>query len=203
MGKTIIMQRTTIYIFLLLSAGCAFMSCEREDFRETTDIPGEAAPTEIEFEEGFALRAQDETVFLADGSAKRFVGSTSTMFAITSGTIICDGAFGYNLEHTGSNAFILQFLEIEGNYYTNFVSLTAEVDGAPRLLFSLVPQGSGCQQQPREITITSLTDDHISGSLTGSFFSLDGATSPDLPCSGFTYVGEFTASFSLAYEDCE
>lgn len=197
------MQRTTIYIFMLLTAGWAFMSCEREDFNETIDIPGEVTPTEVEIAQGFALMAQDEAVFISDGSAKRLVGGGNTLFAISSGTIICEGGSSYSTSYDGENFFALEFIEVAGEYFVFRAGLTTEVDAQLMTLFSLVPPGSGCQEQLAEVTITSLTEDQISGSFTGDFFKMDGPLGNDLPCGGFVYVGEYTASFSLAYEDCE
>lgn len=198
------MQRITIYTFLLLLSGFGLMNCERENFNEVIDTPEVLAPTEVEFEEGFELRTQGTSLLRTEGSARRFVGATANAYAITSGTIVCEGASGYSIEPGGGpNFFSFYFLEFDGNYIALNVALTVEVDGVRRILFALVPPGSGCQEQSNEISITSLTDDHISGSFTGTFFSLDGPSSPDLSCSGFTYVGEYTAAFSLAYEDCE
>lgn len=179
------------------------MGCDRENFNEVNEIPAELTPTVVEFEGGFALRAQNETVFLADGSARRFASPGSTLFVISSGTIVCESNSGWSVNYEGPNFFSLGFFQGEDGFSAFNANLTVEVDGVPKVLFAFVPQGSGCQEQSTEVTITSLTDDHISGSFTGSFFSLDSAANPNLPCSGFTYVGEYTASFSLAYEDCE
>jgi hypothetical protein len=70
-------------------------------------------------------------------------------------------------------------------------------------LLSLVLPGSGCPENFAEITITELTDEHISGTYTASFFRFGDVISDTLPCNGFIYVGDFTAEFSLPYEVCQ
>ncbi len=198
------MKRIAIYTFLLLLTGFGLMNCERDNFNEVIDTPEVLVPTEVEFEAGLELRSQGTSFLQTEGSARRLVGPTANAYVITSGTITCEGGSVYSTEYQGSDFFTFEFSESEGSFFAYNIILTAAVDGVSRrVLFALVPPGSGCQDQNNEVIITSLTDDHISGSFTGAFFSLDGPLSPDLPCFGFNYVGEYTAFFSLPYQDCE
>ena len=193
-----------IKICFCLAACFILTNCDRENFNEVTEIPEEIVPAEIEIQQGFALKAQEEDLFVSEGSAKRFVGSGSTYFyAVSSGTIVCEGGSAYSTSYTGPNLFFVDFYEFEGEHFVTTAGISTEVDGQPMVLFSLISPGSGCQEQTVELTITEITDTEISGTFTGDFFRIDGPLGNDLPCSGFVYVGEYTASFSLPYEDCE
>ncbi len=196
------MQRITICLWAIVYI--ALVSCERENFLEITEAPEAAPPTTVEYQQGFALRAQEEDVFIAEGTAKRITGAGGfTSYAISSGAIICEGGSAYSTSYTGENFFVLEFYEFEGEHYVTQAGITTEVDGQPTVLFSLVPPGSGCQEQTAAVTINAITETEISGTFTGDFFRMDGPVGNDLPCGGFVYVDEYTASFSLSYEDCE
>ncbi len=197
-----IMQRITICF--CLAAFFILTNCDQENFIEITEIPEEVTPAEVEFQQGFALKAQEEDIFVSEGSAKRFIGGNGLIsYAISSGTIVCEGGSGYSTSYSGSNFFVFDFYEFEGDQYVTRAGITTEVDGQPTVLFSLVAPGSGCQEQNVEVTITDITETEISGTFTGDFFKMDGPIGSDLPCSGFVYVGEYTAFFSMPYEDCE
>lgn len=199
-----IMQRITICFCLV--AFFALTNCDRENFNEITEIPEEVTPAEVEFQQGFALKAQEEDVFVSEGDARRFIGANNfTSYALTSGTIICNGGASYTASTggNGANFFILDFYVFEGEEYVTQVGITAEVDGQPMVLFSLVSPGTGCEYQNSELSITEITETEITGTFTGDFFRIDGPLGNDLPCSGYVYVGEYTASFSMPYEDCE
>ncbi|MEQ8703960.1 MAG: hypothetical protein RIC19_08560 [Phaeodactylibacter sp.] len=196
------MQRITICFCLV--AFLSLTNCERENFNEITEIPEEITPAEVEYQQGFALKAQEEDIFVSEGSAKRFIGANNfTSYALTSGTIICEGGSAYSTSYNGSNFFVLDFYVFEGEEYVTTVGITTEVDGQPMVLLGLISPGSGCEYQTAELTITEITETEISGTFTGDFFRIDGPLGNDLPCSGFVYVGEYTAAFSMPYEDCE
>jgi hypothetical protein len=199
------MQRITICFCVI--AFFTLTNCERENFNETIDIPEEVTPVEVEFQQGFALMAQDEEIFVSEGSGRRFVGIDDfTLYALTSGTIICNGGPAYSASpnSTDNSFFILDFYVYEGEEYVTQVGITTEVDGQPTILFGQVSPGSGCEYQKAELAITEITDTEISGTFTGDFFRIDGGPlGNDLPCSGHVYVGEYTASFSIPYEDCQ
>ncbi|MCI4647465.1 hypothetical protein [Phaeodactylibacter sp.] len=196
------MQRITICFCLI--AFFALTNCDRENFIDVTEIPEEVTPVEVEVQQGFALKAQEEDIFVSEGSAMRFIGADGVFFyAISSGTITCEGGGAYSTSYTGPNLFFVDFYEFEGEHFVTQAGITTEVDGQPTVLFSLVAPGSGCQEQNVEVTITEITATEISGTFTGDFFKMDGPIGSDLPCSGFVYVDEYTASFSLPYEDCE
>jgi len=196
------MQRITICFCLV--AFFTLTNCERENFNETIDIPEEVTPAEVEFQQGFALKAQEEDVFVSEGDARRLVGAGNFLsYVLTSGTITCTGGTSYSASANGDDFFILEFYVFEGEEYVTQVGITAEVDGQPTALFSLFSPGTGCEHQKAELTITEITETEITGTFTGDFFRIDGPLGNDLPCSGYVYVGEYTASFSMAYEDCE
>jgi hypothetical protein len=198
-----IMQRITICFCLV--AFFALTNCDRENFNEVTEIPEEVTPAEVEFQQGFALKAQEEEVFVSEGDARRFVGSNNFVsYALTSGTITCTGGASYTASPgANGNFFILDFYVWDGEEYPTQVGITAEVDGQPTVLFSLFSPGTGCEHQTAELEITEITETEITGTFTGDFFRIDGPLGNDLPCSGYVYVGEYTASFSMPYEDCE
>lgn len=196
------MQRITICF--CLAAFFTLTNCDRENFNEVTEIPEEVTPAEVLYQKGFSLQAQEEEVFITDGVARRFVGANGfTSYVISSGTIVCEGGSAYSTSYNGSNFFILDFYEFEGENYVSQVGITTEVDGQPMVLFSLISPGSGCEYQKAELTISEITETEITGTYTGDFFRIDGPLGTDLPCSGYVYVGEYTASFSMPYEDCE
>jgi len=197
-----IMQRITICFCVI--AFFALTNCERENFNETIDIPEEVTPAEVEFQQGLALKAQEEDVFVSEGDARRLVGAGDFVsFVLTSGTITCNGGAAYTVSSSGDDFFILEFYVFEGEEYVTQVGITTEVDGEPMVLFSLFSPGTGCDYQTSELTITEITETEISGTYTGDFFRIDGPLGNDLPCSGYVYVGEYTASFSMPYVDCE
>lgn len=196
------MQRITICFCLV--AFFTLTNCERENFNETIDIPEEVMPAEVEFQQGLALKAQEEDIFVSEGMARRFIGVDSfTYYALTSGTITCNGGGAYSISSDGDNFFMVEFYIFEDEPYLWQVGLVAEVDGQPTVLLSQVPAGSGCEYQNAELTITEITETEISGTFTGDFFRIDGPMGNHLPCGGHIYVGEYTASFSMPYEDCE
>lgn len=187
-------------LFLLLLA--VSFGCDRANFATVTDSPLPVDTTVVEFEEGFAFRRPNGDVSFSEGMAKRGNG----WFAISSGLIACNGPDGYNTTWDGSNGnlfFTLDFYEFQGDYFVTRCDITTAVNGQQMTLLSNVPVGSGCPNNLSALTISELTDDMVSGAFTGDFFQISGMLSDTLPCSGFTYVGQFTATFSLPYEVCE
>ena len=184
--------------------GCTiFLACDRENIESITDLPYDEPPVEIEIFEGMAFQAYSGDMIFTEGSAKRLGDAGSYLFALSSGVITCSGPDGYTTSYDGNSFFNLEFYEFEGEYFPFQATITTEIDGVPISLLSLVPSGSGCQEQQVEVTITELTDDHVSGTFSGDFFKMGSQIGSDLPCSGFIYVGAFTAEFSMPYEVCQ
>lgn len=102
------MQRISICFCLI--AFFALTNCDRENFIDVTEIPEEVTPVEVEVQQGFALKAQEEDIFVSEGSAMRFIGADGVFFyAISSGTITCEGGGAYSTSYTGPNLFFVDF----------------------------------------------------------------------------------------------
>lgn len=197
------MRILSLYLVVFILGCTLFISCDRENIESITDVPQTEPPVEVDIFEGMAFQAYSGDVLFSEGSAKRLGDAGNYLFALSSGVITCSGPDGYTTAYEGNSYFNLEFYEFEGAYYTSQATITTEIDGAPTTLLSLVPAGSGCQDQEVVVTITELTDNHVAGTFRGDFFKMGDVLGPTLPCFGFVYVGEFTAEFSMPYEVCQ
>lgn len=192
---------------LLVAALCVtgLLACEREDYYVIEDTPVDE-PVEIDVFNGFAFQAYNGDEIITEGAARRLNTGPDDSYTmvLTSGAVVCDGPNGYSTTSDGDQYFNIAFVAAaDGEYYPYLGILTTEVEGQLMTLHSLVPAGSGCPQNIAEITIEELTDDHVTGTYTASFFRFGETIDDSLPCNGFEYVGEFTAEFSLPYEVCQ
>lgn len=197
------MRILSLYLVVFILGCTLFFSCDRENIESITDVPIVEPPVEVDIIEGLAFQAYNGDLIINEGSAKRLGTPGNYLFALSSGTITCIDPSSYSTSYNGNSYFNLEFYEFDGEYYTFQANITTEIDGVPISLRGLVPPGSGCQEQEITLTITELTDDHISGTFSGDFFKMGSQIGSDLPCSGFVYVGEFTAEFSMPYELCQ
>lgn len=190
-------------VLLTFSLLCILISCSEDNLVEVIE---EVIDKEVEVIKGkgnFSYRLAGEQENVSNGYGASI---DNVFYAIASDSLLCSPGGGIQGTLNSEEAFVLYLVTADGsNFRLNNAYFPRIVNGEQRTL--VIPSDAypleQCGAETSILTIDSIANGFISGSVEGDSYDFVGGLSGDFECNPFEKVGKIKVEFSVPVISCD